>query len=93
MVTRSQVVKSTKNVEDGEASSQSPSSAQRGVLTQDVRSLRDGFYRERGKIVERGEIRPELWDAWVEDGVIKLPEYTPVNPVALRKGAKRKKAI
>jgi hypothetical protein len=78
---------------NAEGGDNSPSSAQRGVLTQDVRSLRDSFYRTKGKVIARGEIRDELWDAWVAEGIISLPDYVSVNPVALRRGAKRKKAI
>jgi hypothetical protein len=55
--------------------------------------LRDSFYRTKGKVIARGEIRDELWDTWVTEGIISLPDYVSVNPVALRRGAKRKKAI
>ena len=52
---------------------------QRGMLTKDVKVLSTGFNRRRGALISRGEVTEEVWAAWVDEGIIKLPDVVQVS--------------
>lgn len=62
---------------------------QRGVLTQDVRLLSGGFTRRAGTSIARGEVDEAVWQLWLEEGIIELPSFTPVNPRVLARNRRK----
>lgn len=64
-----------------------------GQLTRDVRLLATGFSRTAGKRISDKEIPPAVWEQWVEEGIIILPEIEHTTRRERAKMRRREKVI
>ena len=49
-------------------------------LTRDVMDLSTGFSKNAGATVGRGQVSPELWNAWIADGIVVDDNAPPAPP-------------
>ena len=56
-----------------------------GRLTQDVKLLDKGFVRAAGELISDSEITPAVWKAWVEEGIIELPDLPQLTAAQISK--------
>lgn len=64
-----------------------------GSLACDVRLLSTGFTRTAGGIISSVEVPPAVWERWVAEGIVVVPDVTPPRPARVRAAKRRRKAI
>jgi hypothetical protein len=64
-----------------------------GQLTRDVKLLKTGFSRSAGSTISQSEVPPADWEAWVKEGVVKLPGVAVLPRQARMKTKRRKRAV